>query len=117
MDIVHTNEKSMGQICVPAVNWILMLFVVGLILSFQSSSAIAAAYGVAVSLTMVLELGLLFVVARKVWNWGHWVSACWSFLCWLIWAFSSSNALKIPQGGWFPLVMAGGLMRLKMKKI
>lgn len=112
MEIVHTNEKSMGQIYVPAVNWILMLFVVGLILSFQSSSAIAAAYGVAVSLTMVLELGLLFVVARKVWNWGPLGIGMLVIFMLVDLAFFSSNALKIPQGGWFPLVMAGGLVAI-----
>ncbi len=110
MEIVHTNERSMGQIYVPAVNWILMLFVVGLILSFQSSSAIAAAYGVAVSLTMVLELGLLFVVAKKVWNWGPLGISMLVFFMLVDLSFFTSNALKIPQGGWFPLVMAGGLV-------
>ncbi len=110
MEIVHTSETAMGQIYVPAVNWMLMLCVFGLILSFKSSSAIAAAYGVAVSLTMVLELGLLFIVAKRVWNWGPLGMSMLVFFMLIDLTFFSSNAIKIPQGGWFPLVMAGGLV-------
>ena len=112
MEIVHTSEHAMGQIYVPAVNWMLMLCVVGLIISFKSSSGIAAAYGVAVSLTMVLELGLLFVVARKVWNWGPLGMSLLVFFMLVDLTFFTSNAIKIPQGGWFPLVMAAGLVAI-----
>jgi KUP system potassium uptake protein len=106
MEIVHTSETAMGQIYVPAVNWMLMLCVFGLILSFKSSSAIASAYGVAVALTMVLELGLLFVVAKLVWNWGPLGMVMLAFFMVVDLLFFTSNAIKIPQGGWFPLVMA-----------
>jgi len=106
MEIIHTSESTMGQIYVPAVNWLLMLCVFGLIIGFKSSTAIASAYGVAVSLTMVLEIGLLFVVARKIWGWGPAGMAMLGFFMVVDLIFFSSNALKIPQGGWFPLVLA-----------
>lgn len=110
MEIVHTSETSMGQIYIPAVNWVLMLCVAGLILSFKTSTAIASAYGVAVSLTMVLELGLLFIVARRQWLWRSPGIALLVFFMLVDLAFFVSNALKIPQGGWFPLALAGALV-------
>ncbi len=112
MEIVHTSESAMGQIYVPAVNWVLMLCVFGLIIGFKSSTAIASAYGVAVALTMVLELALLFVVARLIWNWGALGMAMLAFFMLVDLAFFASNALKIPQGGWFPLVLAAGLVAI-----
>ena len=112
MEIVHTSETSMGQIYIPVVNWFLMLCVAGLILSFKTSTAIASAYGVAVSLTMVLELGLLFIVARRQWQWrGAGMSLLVCFML-VDLTFFVSNALKIPQGGWFPLVLAAALVLL-----
>ena len=112
MEIVHTSETSMGQIYIPAVNWFLMLCVAGLILSFKTSTAIASAYGVAVSLTMVLELGLLFIVARRQWQWRSAGVALLVFFMLVDLAFFVSNAIKIPQGGWFPLALAAALVVL-----
>ena len=110
MEIIHTSETAMGQIYVPAVNWASMLCVCGLVIAFKTSSSIAAAYGVAVSLTMVLQLGLLFVVAKKAWNWGPLGMSMLVFFMLVDLTFFTSNAIKIPQGGWFPLVLAGGLV-------
>ena len=112
MEIVHTSESAMGQIYVPAVNWVLMLCVFGLIIGFKSSTAIASAYGVAVALTMVLEIGLLVVVARKIWGWGTAGMVMLGFFMVVDLIFFTSNALKIPQGGWFPLVLAAGLVAI-----
>lgn len=112
MEIVHTSESAMGQIYVPAVNWVLMLCVFGLIIGFKSSTAIASAYGVAVALTMVLEIGLLVVVARKIWGWGTAGMVMLGFFMLVDLIFFTSNALKIPQGGWFPLVLAAGLVAI-----
>ncbi len=110
LEIVHTSETMMGQIYIPAVNWMLLICVMGLVVSFKTSTAIASAYGVAVSLTMVLELGLLFMVARKQWKW----SGLGMFgLCLLMVVdllFFTANAIKIPQGGWFPLALAAGII-------
>jgi KUP system potassium uptake protein len=110
MEIVHTSETAMGQIYVPAVNWVLMLCVFALVIGFKSSTAIASAYGVAVALTMVLELGLLFIVARKIWQWGNVGMVLLAFLMVVDLFFFTSNALKIPQGGWFPLALAAVLV-------
>jgi KUP system potassium uptake protein len=110
MDVDHTSESTMGQIYVPMVNWVMMLCVVALVLSFKTSSNIAAAYGIAVSMTMVLEMALLFVVARRMWHWS-WLGtvALIGFLL-VDLCFFASNAMKIPQGGWFPLILALGLL-------
>jgi KUP system potassium uptake protein len=112
MEIIHTSETAMGQIYVPAVNWVLMLCVFALVIGFKSSTAIASAYGVAVALTMVLELGLLFIVARGTWHWGPAGMAMLGFFMLVDLTFFTSNALKIPQGGWFPLVLAAGLVTI-----
>jgi KUP system potassium uptake protein len=112
MEIIHTSETEMGQIYVPAINWVLMLCVIALVVSFRSSTAIAAAYGVAVALTMVLEIGLLFIVAKNVWKWGGAGMAMLAFFLLVDLTFFTSNALKIPQGGWFPLVLAAFIVTL-----
>jgi KUP system potassium uptake protein len=112
LEVVHTSESAMGQIYLPAVNWILFACVCGLIVGFKSSSAIAAAYGVAVALTMVLEIGVLMIVARKLWNWGLGGMVALVLFMLVDMTFFAANAIKIPQGGWFPLVLAAFLMLL-----
>ena len=69
LDIEHTSSHHMGQIYVPQVNWALMLGTIAIVLGFRSSSALAAAYGIAVTLTMVITTLLLHVVATERWNW------------------------------------------------
>ncbi len=71
MKIVHTSSSKIGQIYIPQVNWLLMLATIGLVLGFGSSSRLAAAYGVAVTTTMVITSLLFYVVARKLWGWGR----------------------------------------------
>lgn len=105
--IVHTSEDEPGQIYVPAVNWVLMVACVGLVLGFRSSTNLAAAYGVAVTLTMVITTVLYFVVIReKGWSLAPAASLCGLFLVMDV-AFFGANISKIPHGGWFPLVVGG----------
>lgn len=108
LPVVHTSDKTMGQIYVPSVNWILLIMTVWLVITFQSSSALAAAYGVGVSLDMVITTCLLLLVARKVWNWNTLTIAFVGAAMLLIdFIFLFSNSIKIHKGGWFPLAMAG----------
>jgi KUP system potassium uptake protein len=107
VEIVHTSEAEIGQIYVPAVNWLLMIATIGLVLGFQSSSAVAAAYGMAVTTTMVLTTMLAYVVAREQWGWSRLrAGLLMGALLAIDIAFFSANTTKIPQGGWFPLVVA-----------
>jgi KUP system potassium uptake protein len=68
--VIHTSEKEVGQIYVPNVNWMLLGAVIALVLGFRSSSALASAYGIAVTLTMMIDTVLAFVVVRALWKWG-----------------------------------------------
>ena len=104
--IEHTSAREIGQIYVPGVNWILMLATIGLVLGFGSSSRLAAAYGIAVTMTMVITTLLAYVVARRLWNWSV-PAALGVTLLFLVpdVAFLSANIIKIHDGGWFPLVV------------
>ena len=110
MEIRQTSEREIGQIYVPSLNWILLVACVGLVLGFRSSSALAAAYGVGVTTLMVFTTLLFAVVARRVWRWTLWqvLPLCGLFLA-IDLAFWSANLPKIPQGGWFPLLIAGAV--------
>ncbi|WP_202306411.1 low affinity potassium transporter Kup [Dryocola clanedunensis] len=107
MRIIHTSEMESGQIYVPAINWILYISVVIVIVSFEHSSNLAAAYGIAVTGTMVLTSILLCTVARKNWSWSRIGVLLMGvgFLCIDIPLFSA-NAVKIFSGGWLPLTLA-----------
>ena len=111
--INHTSHAEKGQIYMPQVNWTLMVASVGLVLGFGSSSNLAAAYGVAVTLAMVVTSTLFFFAAQRLWGWSPWLTA---FLCSGFFvielAFLASNAIKIPHGGWFPLVVGAGIFTL-----
>ena len=111
--ILHTSEEERGQIYMPQVNWILFVATVAVVLGFQSSSNLAAAYGVAVSTTMVITTILGFVAMRTLWNWNIAVSilAAGFFLI-VDLTFFSANLLKILQGGWYPLLIAAGIYLL-----
>ncbi len=108
VEIRHTSKSHAGQIYVPIVNWILLLATVGLVLGFRSSEALAGAYGVAVVTTMVITTVLGFVCSRLVWKWKLLpaVAASLAFLT-IDLGFLSANIVKIPEGGWFPLLIAG----------
>jgi KUP system potassium uptake protein len=105
MEVQHTSDKAMGQIYLPAVNWGLMLAVMILVLGFQSSNNLAAAYGIAVTGDMVITSILATIVVARTWKWGWW-RALALFSCFLVveLLFLAANILKIPDGGWFPLV-------------
>ena len=105
MEVQHTSDKEQGQIYLPAVNWGLMVAVMILVLGFKSSNNLAAAYGIAVTGDMVITSILATVVVAKVWKWG-WIKAGLLFACFLSveLVFLAANILKIPDGGWFPLV-------------
>lgn len=107
MEIAHTSSQEIGQIYVPQINWALMLATIGLVLGFKTSSNLAAAYGVAVTTTMVITTLLAYVVARRVWKWrlGTAVGVTAAFLV-VDLAFFGANILKVEQGGWFPLAVA-----------
>ena len=106
VDIEHTSAEEMGQIYIPAINWGLMLSCIGLVLGFRTSSNIAAAYGVAVTTTMVVTSVLFFVVARERWKWSLPVAILvGGFFLIIDLAFWGANLLKIPHGGWFPLLV------------
>jgi KUP system potassium uptake protein len=112
MEIRHTSETSIGQIYIPAANWALLISVCGLVLAFGSSSNIASAYGIAVSLTMVLEVILVLVVARRLWRWSPIAIVGLGAFVLFDLLFLAANSLKIPTGGWFPLVLSLALVAL-----
>jgi KUP system potassium uptake protein len=106
MTIIHTSEKEMGQIYLPFVNWMLMVFVMALVLGFKTSSNLAAAYGVAVTGTMVIDALLIGMVMLLIWKWRQRNVAIFvGFLLVVDLAFFFANATKIPYGGWFPLAV------------
>ena len=107
MAIQHTSETTIGQIYIPTVNWILMGGVVALVVGFGSSGALAGAYGLAVTGAMLVDAALAMAVAILVWKW-RWPVAALVFGLLAIpdLAFFIANALKIPDGGWLPLVVA-----------
>ena len=104
-EVRHTSEHEIGQVYLPAINWLLLSAIILLVLSFGSSSRLAAAYGIAVTGTMLITSLLAFIVARQRWRW----KLLPALLCVLPFvlidlAFFSANALKIFAGGWFPVV-------------
>jgi KUP system potassium uptake protein len=104
---IHTSASEEGQIYIPFINWSLFIAVVALVLGFRSSSALAAAYGVAVTGTMLIDSLLLAVVMLLTWSWNRALTAACAVMFIVVdLAFFTSNALKIPHGGWFPLVIA-----------
>jgi len=107
MRIDHTSSETRGQIYMPQLNWALMLACIGLVLGFQSSSNLAAAYGVAVTFTMLTTTILFYFAARRLWNWPRWQAGllCGFFII-IEGILCMANLLKIAHGGWFPLVVA-----------
>jgi KUP system potassium uptake protein len=110
MQIAHTSESQIGQIYIPGLNWLLMLACIGLVLGFRSSSSLAAAYGVAVTTDMVFTTILFAVVARSLWKWRlPAVIALAALFLVVDLGFWGASLLKIPSGGWFPLVIAAAV--------
>lgn len=114
LNIVHTSSQEIGQIYIPFINWSLFAGVIWLVLTFKTSSNLAAAYGIAVTGTMVITTILAFEVARIQWGWSV-ARAGIIFGAFLIMdiAFFAANALKITHGGWVPLVI-GAVIYLLM---
>ena len=106
LEIRQTSASSMGQIYVPFLNWMFMIGTTALVVGFEESGRLAAAYGVAVSTTMLATTLFLFFVARRVWRWPRPAATMLAipFLC-IDSTFFSSNLLKIPAGGWLPLTV------------
>ena len=110
LKITHTSESAARQIYIPVVNWALMTMVILLVLIFQSSSNLAAAYGIAVTGAMAIDTVLIGVVFFSLWKWPLWKSLPLLAVFGLIdFAYFGANLLKVPDGGWFPL-LAGALI-------
>jgi KUP system potassium uptake protein len=106
MRIIHTSASAFGQIYIPAINWVLLILVLLLVLGFRSSSNLAAAYGIAVTGTMMITTAMIAVLALTVWKWKRiWAVPLFSMLFIVDTAYFASNVTKIPDGGWFPLVV------------
>ncbi|HVY39728.1 MAG TPA: potassium uptake protein [Polyangia bacterium] len=108
--IVHTSGVTEGQIYIPEVNWALMVACVALVLGFRESSALADAYGIAVTGTMAITSMLFFYVCRDLWHWSLWRAGglLALFLCFDL-SFFVACSTKIAHGGWFPLAVAVGV--------
>ena len=111
----HTSKHSAGQVYVPMVNWMLAFSCILLVITFQTSAALAGAYGIAIALTMAITSILFYSAARACWQW----SAAKAFLVTAAFlvidgAFLAANALKIAHGGWLPLVVGGAIMGMML---
>jgi KUP system potassium uptake protein len=115
MHVCHTSDHSAGQVYVPAVNRLLAAACILLVVTFKTSAALAGAYGIAIALTMGITSLLFYSAARSVWGWTQLKAALVTgFFLWIDGAFLAANSLKIIHGGWFPLVMGGGMMALML---
>lgn len=111
--ISHTSTRQYGQIYIPGINWALMAGCVAIVLAFRSSSNLAAAYGIAVTSTMVITTLLLYVVARERWRWGWWApGGVIAVFLTVDLAFFGANIIKVAQGGWLPLGLAAAVYTL-----
>ncbi|HET6633184.1 MAG TPA: potassium transporter Kup [Rhodanobacteraceae bacterium] len=110
MKIVHTSARAIGQIYLPWVNRFMLLAVVLVVIGFGSSQALAGAYGIAVTGTMAIDTTLTMIVARRMWRWSRLAVIATGLLLLIVdLSFFGANTLKIPDGGWFPLVLGVGL--------
>jgi len=106
LEVVHTSEEEEGQIYLPGINWLMLAGVVVLVLTFRSSSNLAAAYGMATTAAMSITTVLAYVVARERWKVSRAVALPVTGLFLAIdLSFLGANAVKIPDGGWFPLML------------
>lgn len=106
MNVDHTSPREIGQVYLGAVNYLLMFTCIGVVFAFGSSSSLAAAYGVAVTTTMVITSALLYVVMRYRWGWSVLTAGTLTAIFLGIdLAFFAANIIKVPQGGWFPLAV------------
>jgi KUP system potassium uptake protein len=104
--ITHTSASAAGQIYIPMVNWTLLVMVIVLVLTFRSSSSLASAYGIAVTGAMLIDTCLLAVVLFSLWKWPRWVSIPLLAIFFMVdLVYFSANLTKVPDGGWFPLLV------------
>ncbi|WP_347158579.1 potassium transporter Kup [Pontibacter chitinilyticus] len=107
VSVLHTSERERGQIYIPQINWIIFAATVSLVVGFGSSSNLAAAYGVAVTTTMVITSVLGFIAMRKLWKWPlPFAIGLTIFFLIIDFSFFGANILKVAEGGWFPLMIA-----------
>ncbi|MFD1703980.1 potassium transporter Kup [Methylopila henanensis] len=113
LEVQHTSQTQAGQIYMPKVNWLMLAGVLALVIVFQSSSSLAAAYGIAVTGTMIVTTLLAIVVIAKFWKFG-WLAAVVCMTPFLIVdvAFLSANLLKLPDGGYIPLILGAAIVVL-----
>jgi KUP system potassium uptake protein len=105
-NVIHTSAVEKGQIYIPQINWMLFIATAALVLSFKSSTNLAAAYGVAITTTMVITTILTFTAMTKLWKWNLTPSIILTALFIIVdLSFFYANIIKVPEGGWFPLVV------------
>lgn len=111
--VKFTSDREKGQIYIPNINWLLLIAVVAVVLLFRSSSNLAAAYGIAVTLTMMIDTLLAFVVVRALWKW-NWLQAGLFLALFVVVdiAFFAASFIKVLDGGWFPLVLGAIIFTL-----
>lgn len=113
--IRHTSHTHSGQIYVPLVNWLLMIACIGLVLGFRTSSNLAAAYGIAVTMTMAITTLIFFRVLTDKWKWKQWQAFALCIPLLIVEAgFLGANLIKIPHGGWFALAV-GVILLVQMQ--
>jgi KUP system potassium uptake protein len=113
--IKQTSEVGYGQIYVATINWLLMVVTVGLALAFGKSDNLAAAYGIAVSLTMLMTSALLFMAMHEIWGWSVWASgALAGALVCVDGTFFTANLVKVADGGYVPLLLAAAVYALML---
>jgi KUP system potassium uptake protein len=106
LKITHTSAAAAGQIYIPVVNWALMVMVIVLVLSFQTSSNLAAAYGIAVTGAMLIDTVLIAVVLFQLWKWSRLLAGLLLAVFAVVdLAYFAANLTKVPDGGWFPLLI------------
>jgi len=108
LSIRHTSDSHSGQIYIPVVNWALMVAVLILVLTFQNSSNLASAYGIAVTGAVTIDTLLMAVLFIGVWKWPKWIAIPVVLVFLLVdGAYFAANLTKVPDGGWFPLMVGG----------
>jgi KUP system potassium uptake protein len=113
LKLQHTSAREIGQIYVPFINWTLLVAVMLLVVGFRTADNLGGAYGIAVTLAMLIDSLLIFFVMRRMWRWRRAAAlAIVVPLCLIDFAFLASNSLKIPEGGWFPLLIGAAVFTL-----
>lgn len=106
LKILHTSDRQIGQIYIPFINWMLLVAVLLLVVGFKRADNLGGAYGIAVTLAMLIDSVLIYVVMRRIWRWHRIVAVAIALPLFMIdGLFLASNSLKVPEGGWFPLLI------------